>query len=88
MKPLRVEGPGDDGRYQLVLAELPSLDGDLDAIIDFVRRSLGVTKNLDSRWELLTAVKTRGTSTGGLEFYVEAVLKWKPADNSGKERLS
>lgn len=89
---MTIIGPDANGVYKLVLGALSTLDGDLNAVIDLMQKSLETARKLDPKWTLLSAVKTMGIDVGGLHrglaFYVDAIQKWAPADNTGGEKLS
>lgn len=88
---MTVLGPDDNGIYKLVLGTMVNLDADLSAVIDLIQKSLDAARALDSKWTLLSAVKTMAFDVDGrpgLAFYVVAAKAWKPADNVGGEKLS
>lgn len=88
MTPVDVQGPDSEGKYRVVLAVLNSLDGDLNAVIDFIQRSLEAARAASESWHLLSAVKTTAAAGGGMSFYIEAIPKWRPADNNGQGKPS
>ena len=86
MKPLSIIGPDADGRYNVVLAELKSLDGGIRELSDLMTRAMDVLKDLDPCWCLTSGVQTLGLPGPGLAIYVQARRQrpaWVPADNGG-----